>query len=110
MGVGQFVESNLSHVPSFMPAWFGKPYLSAVPWAEVVLGALVLLGFMTRVSGFLGGLMLLSFAYATQNFLNQELSPVPLSHPSVYACFALILLFVGPGMISVDRLLFKGKR
>src|SRR3954470_8330545 len=61
-GVGQFVDENLSRVPTFMPEKFGTYYLHAVPYAEVVLGAMLVAGLLTRVSGFLAALMLISFA------------------------------------------------
>src|SRR4051794_10668415 len=63
-GVAGFVSDNLSRVPAYMPDGFGRIYLNAVPFAEVALGAFLIAGFLTRLSGFLSALMLISFGLA----------------------------------------------
>jgi uncharacterized membrane protein YphA (DoxX/SURF4 family) len=109
MGVENFVSASVDKVPSYMPHWFGNMYLHAVPYAEVALGALLVLGLLSRVSGLLTALMLLSFAMATHSFVDVN-APLPFTNPVVYACFALIVLFAGPGKISIDGLLFPTRR
>ncbi len=109
-GVEHFVSQHARLVPTYMPAWFGPIYLHAVPFAEVTLGLLLVAGFLTRLSGFLASLMLISFGVATGG-LNAFFKPggdtaaALLQPPAVYLAFALIPFFCGAGRVSVDRLL-----
>lgn len=128
MGVSNFVEASASRVPSFMPEWFGPLYLRAVPFAELILGSMIVLGLLTRLSAFLSAAMLASFglAFGLNNssslgnadaanwrdlmagFINTEAalaSQVP-QDPLIFGALALIILFVGAGSLSVDRMLF----
>jgi len=114
-GLSEFVNKNLSLVPQYMPSWFGNVYLHAVPFAELGLGVLLIAGLMTRFSGLLATLMLVSFGMiqaGAQGFIN--LAPQTPSQlfeaPTVYAAFALIAFLAGPGNISVDRLLWGGRK
>jgi len=109
MGVENFVSANADKVPGFMPHWFGNMYLHAVPYAEVALGALLVLGLLSRVSGLLTAVMLFSFAMAASGFIDVN-APLPFTNPVVYGCFALVVLFAGPGKISIDALLFPTRR
>src|SRR4051794_41917475 len=43
-GVEVFVRKSLAVMPAWMPAAAGRPYLLAVPYAEIVLGAALILG------------------------------------------------------------------
>jgi uncharacterized membrane protein YphA (DoxX/SURF4 family) len=108
-GVQNWVSEHLEQVPSYMPQGFGNLYLHAVPYAEVALGALLVLGLLSRVSGLITALMLVSFAMATHSFVDVN-APLPFTNPIVYACFALVVLFAGPGKISIDALLFPTRR
>jgi len=109
MGVENFVSASTDKIPSFLPSHLGNLYLHAVPYAEVALGALLVLGLLSRVSGLLTALMLVSFAMADSGFVNVN-AFLPFSNPVVYACFALVVLFAGPGKISLDALLFPTRR
>ena len=53
-------------------------------------------------------MMLVSFAMATNQFMDTTAS-LPLKDPIVYACFAIVL-FAGPGKLSIDALLFPTRR
>ena len=108
-GVSEFVRDYGSRVPSYMPEQFGPYYLQAVPYAEVILGALLVVGLLTRVSGLLSAAMLVSFAMAVTGFVNTTGSGPLVQSPVVYAALALIALLAGPGKISLDGLFF-GRR
>jgi len=43
-----------------LPEFLGKAYGYALPWAETILGVLLVIGVLTRISAVLLGLMLLS--------------------------------------------------
>ena len=109
IGVDQFASMSADRVPGFMPPAFGSYYLHAVPYAEVTLGALLVVGLLSRVSGLLASLMLLSFAIAVTGFRDYS-GALPFQAPVVYGCFALVTLFAGPGKVSLDGLLFRGRR
>jgi uncharacterized membrane protein YphA (DoxX/SURF4 family) len=109
MGVENFVSASADKVPAYMPHWFGNLYLHAVPYAEVGLGALLVVGLLSRVSGLLTALMLVSFAMATTQLVDTT-ATLPFSTPLIYACFGLIVLFAGPGKLSIDALLFPTRR
>jgi uncharacterized membrane protein YphA (DoxX/SURF4 family) len=108
-GVEKWVSDHVEQVPSYMPHGFGNLYLHAVPYAEVGLGALLVVGLLSRVSGLLTALMLVSFAMAMNQFVDTSMN-LPFKDPIVYACFALIVLFAGPGKLSIDALLFPTRR
>jgi len=109
VGVQNWVSENLDKVPNYMPQGFGNLYLHAVPYAEVALGALLVLGLLSRVSGLLTAAMLVSFAMATHQLVDTT-ATLPFSTPLIYACFALVVMFAGPGKLSVDALLFPTRR
>jgi uncharacterized membrane protein YphA (DoxX/SURF4 family) len=117
VGLNRFVDEHLSQVPSYMPSGFGNIYLHAVPFAELGFGVLLIVGMLTRLSGLLAALMLVSFGMIQaggQGFinLNPEDASKLFQSPTVYATFALIAFLVGPGRFSVDSLLWgrKGSR
>lgn len=47
-----------------LPEFLGKAYGYALPWAEIVCGAMLLIGYFSRIGAALIGLMLLSFIIA----------------------------------------------
>lgn len=107
-GVSGFVSEHLGQVPSYMPSWFGSVYLHAVPFAEVGLGLLLVLGLFTRISGGLAALMLISFGMiqaGASGFFNSHApyGPGLFQAPAVYATFSLIAFLAGPGRISLDH-------
>ena len=106
IGVNTFVAEHLPLVPKYMPPWFPKLYLTAVPIAELTFGAFFVLGLMTRVAGFFVSAMLVSFVVALGTYRD----PLWIEHPNfIYLGATLLLLFAGPGRISVDNLLFGKK-
>jgi len=114
LGLDRFVNEHLSQVPSYLPSWFGSVYLHAVPFAEVGLGVLLVFGLLTRVSGLLATLMLVSFGMIQAGGfgfinLNPEDASKLFQSPTVYATFAMIAFLMGPGRFSVDSLLWGRK-
>ena len=58
-GFASFVASKAP-----LPDFLGKTYGYALPWAELLFGAMLIIGLLTRWSAVLVGLMLLSFLIA----------------------------------------------
>jgi putative oxidoreductase len=82
-----------------------------VIWGENGLGALLVLGALTRVAGFLAALM-----YAGIWFVTEAGKPLLSDRPGInaellvlYFAVALALAFAGSGALSLDRKLFAGK-
>merc|ERR1711990_614826 len=46
-----------------IPAWSLGPYSTVLPWALLIVGASVMLGFFTRISLFLAGALVLSLSF-----------------------------------------------
>ncbi|GAB2733656.1 hypothetical protein GCM10027038_35230 [Arthrobacter bambusae] len=82
-----------------------------VIWGETGLGALLVLGALTRVAGFLAALM-----YAGIWFVTESGKPLLSDSPGInaellilYIALALAFAFIGSGAFSLDRKLFSGK-
>ncbi|HYO08811.1 MAG TPA: DoxX family protein [Tepidisphaeraceae bacterium] len=100
-GVGNFVSMASGAVPSWMPESAGRAYLYAVPWAELIVGAMLIAGFLTHFTALITTLMLVSFIVAATGVTDPNGAPF---NPNVgYACLALAIMLLGAGRISVDR-------
>ncbi len=92
-------------------AWdqFKGPMATAMVYvgksSELVAGALLLLGFLTRVGALvvIGTFLYITFFVGEGRFWYEE------QHPFMFALFGLLFLLVGPGAWSVDAVVF-GKR
>lgn len=115
-GAQAWAASNLSEAQAHLSPTLANLYIHAVPYAEVALGGLLVVGLLTRMSGLLAALMLASFGIAkggpVHGFFNTEYANASqlFQAPFVYGVLALVALFVGPGAISLDRLLFGGRK
>lgn len=82
-----------------LPELLIKPYASVLPIAEIALGSFVLLGFFTRASAGVSGLVVASFTVAK---LSAEIRGLGID---VCPCFGpMIPLFLGPSL-AIDFLL-----
>lgn len=105
--VADFVSKHLGEVPGYMPPWFGKPFLTALPFAELLLGVFILTGFLSRVSGLLASCLLVSFLMIVGVHDPSKTWPF---HPNFFFLgVTLLLLFSGGGSYGVDGRLFNGK-
>src|SRR5579862_8650870 len=64
IGLEPFVAAHIDDVPKVMPPWFGSNYLHALPFAEMLVGLMLMAGLFTRLAGFVASLMVLSFLIA----------------------------------------------
>ena len=102
-GVVEFVASATALLPSYVPPQLGRIYLYALPLVEVLAGAMLILGALTRVGGLLASAMLVSFLLAFGQVRHPEL---PFQPNLIYLGVSLLVLLAGAGGISFDRAIF----
>lgn len=110
MGIDAFVSyaSRYGSAPAAVPPHWVNTYLHAVPFLELAVGVCLVLGFLSRVGGLIGALMVLSFTigYSGLHGITDSDKALPF-HPNLIYCGLLLMLFLlGPGRVSVDALLF----
>jgi thiosulfate dehydrogenase [quinone] large subunit len=99
MGYSNFVRGSAGTIPAYLPRPLGMGYLYAVPFAEVIVGVLLVIGLVTRLSAVATALMLLSFMMAVTGFKGEHGGP----HPSLfYMCMAIAIALAGAGRYSID--------
>jgi len=107
-GFGHFYNTSFKNLsPSWLPGFMGLPYGYALPWLEVIVGAMLIVGIFTRWVSAVMALMLISFTLAlviANNHITAQASgPGGPFHPNYIMLSAVLILAVfGPGRISVD--------
>jgi putative oxidoreductase len=84
---------------------YGKSMVYAGKTTEFIVGVLLSLGLLTRVSALL---MIGNFTYITF-FVGQGRFWYEDQHPFMFALFGILFLFTGPGAWSLDRIIFNKK-
>ena len=103
-GVDSFVSTYIGHVPPNVPHEWGMRYLQAIPYAEMAVGALLILGLFTRLAGFVGAAMVVTFMVGVTGW---RMAPLPFHPNIIYIGLLLAIFLVGPGKLSLDGMLFK---
>ncbi len=104
MGYPAWLHYYHSQTPSFVPSWFANPYGYVVPVAEMVVGALLVLGLWTRGIAAVALLMILSFSISMASV--GKFSVGGNYSPNVIMMTMLLFLVVlGSGRLGVDRCL-----
>ena len=106
MGVNNFVGFAMrgSHVPPVVPESFVNGYLHAVPFMEIIVGVMLILGLFARAGGLIGSLMVISFIIGATGWTTPGL---PFTPNLIYLGILLAVLVAGPGSASADRLIFS---
>jgi uncharacterized membrane protein YphA (DoxX/SURF4 family) len=106
-GVGGFVTANLPTAMKYVPEHVARGYLTALPFAELLVAALLLFGLFQRIGALLASAMLVSIVLATGV---KWMQGPPFNQAIIFLGLALVLLSVGPGKLSADGLLFSNKK
>ncbi len=106
-GLGSFYRGSgfQDRNPAWLPEVIAAPYGYALPWAELIGGALLLLGLLTRIGAGLVALILFTIGIALLN--TGDL--LPRHHVLVFFPLALLLWQAGADRLTVDHLI-RGKR
>jgi uncharacterized membrane protein YphA (DoxX/SURF4 family) len=112
-GVSAFVENAyMGLVPDWLPDWFAQPYGHAIPYLEVALGVLLVIGLLGRTAAALALVMIGSFTYALA--VNGpgllEHGSGPYSPNLVYLSLLVTLAVAGPGRFAVDAIIAQKRR
>ena len=106
-GVQAFVSSQIGNVPSQVPHAWGEGYLHALPYVEIAVGAMLILGLFGRLAGLVGGLVVASIMIGSTGVF----ATGHMFHPNViYTGLLFAILLLGPGRLSLDGVMFgRGK-
>ncbi len=99
-GPGTFYRGDFfqGRNPAWLPDIIAAPYGYALPWAELVFGALLMVGLFNRLSAGVSTLIFLSIAVA---WLNAG-SLLPRHMLMIYVPLGLYFFLSGPGRYSLD--------
>jgi len=87
---------------SILPIVLVRPFSYVLPFVELSLGLLLLMGLFTRISLMGAGLVMLALIFGTCMLESWEWLPSQLIH---ILFVALLLTYIGNNTISVDQLL-----
>ena len=107
-GLQQFATGAARQVPTWAQGAATGYYLLALPFLAVVAGLLIVLGFFTRLGGFVATLVMLSILIATRTALTDGSPRMPDAN-IVFLSLTLLLFLAGGGRISLDGM-FWGKK
>lgn len=105
MGVRAFVNMSSGSIPSFLPLPIGKAYLYALPYVELLIGTLIIIGLFARTAGLIATLVLISIMIAVTGVKDPQGGPFNLN--VVLLALALLVLLTGPGAIALDNVQIK---
>ena len=101
-----FATQYAAALPVWMPSEAGKGYSSVLPFLEMAIGGLLILGLTTRVGGLLAA-GTIGLVIAASGF---KLYPDPGHQMLVLFGLSILLLCLGGGKFTLDNLLFNKKK
>jgi len=93
-----------SFAKSMLPAELVRPFSMVLPFAELVIGLLLLVGLFTEPALISGAVLMLMLLFGTAMVENWEAVPSQLIH---LIFFAVLLQFVGSNVWSLDKIFNK---
>lgn len=94
----------------FEMTWIGpgfiQPFAHTIPWIEMIMGALLIVGLFTRPALVVGGLLMANLTFGTMFLRNFDLAWLQLTYA---IAFFLLLAAHSWNVISLDRLLFGSR-
>ena len=108
-GVQNFVNKGFKSMqPAWLPDVIATPYGYAIPFLEVVLGGILIIGLFTRIASSLIAIMIFSFTIALAISKGTlEHGPGPFNANFIMITLALLLAVTGAGKWSVDAVVRK---
>lgn len=106
-GIGSFYENAYKPMqPFFVPDFVGVPMGYMLPWIEILLGLLMVVGLLTRLSTALVALLIISFTMALIMAKGGIAagSPGPFHPNFIMIGVCLIVIAAGGGRLSLDAL------
>ena len=103
-----FATQYVAALPAWMPSEAGKGYSSVLPFIEMAVGGLLILGLTTRVGGFLAagmtGLLVAAAGLSLDPNAANKLLPL------IVLGLAILLMCMGGGKFTLDNFLFNKKQ
>jgi thiosulfate dehydrogenase [quinone] large subunit len=107
-GVGVFtatLEKQFGSTP--LPHFAVRAFGSALPWAEALVGLLILVGGATRIALVAGGLLILVLTLGSTLHQDWEIAGLQLIYATAYS---LLIAFRKYNLLSLDRLFARSRR
>ena len=102
LGKLEVLSAFIEQVRAFniLPSNVSSLYATLLPYIEVAIGGLMIMGLWTTLTGMLSGLLILSFVFAFGFFPGQH----DIFNKDLILCAAACsLLFSGPGVYALDN-------
>lgn len=100
-GIGNFVGSMNQQFSGKLPAFMVMPFAYAIPFGELIAGALILLGLYTRAGLVLSGLLVIGLTFGLVMLGQAD----KVAHNLIYALVNFVLLwFADLNRFSLDEL------
>jgi uncharacterized membrane protein YphA (DoxX/SURF4 family) len=109
IGVGKFVQESAASVPHFIPPVLGHAYLYALPWTEMLMGTLLLLGLAGRFAALIMSLILISIIIAVTGPVAKP-GALMLHQNIVFLGLTIGLMLAGTGRISLDPYVLRPRK
>ena len=107
-GVGVFaaaLEKQFAGTP--LPHFAVRAFGCALPWAEAMVGLLILVGGATRIALVAGGLLILVLTFGSSLHQDWGIAGLQLIYATVYS---LLIAFRKYNLLSLDRLFTRSRR
>jgi uncharacterized membrane protein YphA (DoxX/SURF4 family) len=104
-----FATQYAAALPAWMPSEAGKGYSSVLPFVEMAVGALLLIGLTTRVGGLLAAAITAIFVAGMG--LSFETNPNSQQYQLLIMLgLSVLMLCLGGGKFTLDNFLFNKKK
>ena len=104
--IESFATQYVAALPNWMPPEAGKGYSTVLPFLEMAVGALLLLGLTVRVGGLLAALIT-GMVVAAAGF---KLYPDAGHQMLIIFSLSILMLCLGGGKFTLDNFLFNKKK
>ena len=99
------LEKQFAATP--LPHFAVRAFGSALPWAEALVGLLILVGAATRITLVAGGLLILVLTLGSTLHQDWEIAGLQLIYATVYS---ILIAFRKYNLLSLDRLFARSRR